>query len=453
MSDKKKETLLMTEGSIPRHLIKFAIPLIVGNFFQQTYQLVDMIIVGRCINDGGVAIAAVGVGSTFIIMTIGLFSGIAGGAGIVVANAYGAGRMNRVQKSIVLALRIAVILSITAAAGFILLCDWLLDLINATEEIIPMASLYLKIYAVGFIPTLIYNMGAAILQAMGNSRSPFYYLAVACVLNIGLDILFMGTLGMGVSGAALATVLAQVASMVLVLRKIYAFNQFKSVNNEEDAEDGLAARIIRFGVPMGIQTVALGISNMIIQGHFNQLGTDVIAAWSIFSKIDGYIILPLLSFSTAITNFTGQNYGAGKLERIRNGKNWVSIMSVGTTILLCLVFLPICRSVTELFGASVSVVDAVWELALYMFPGYVILSLMRVYTGLFNGMGKTMVASVTMIFFVCVVRAVCVSLTFPLLQSMKAIYLTYYVSWAACLIALILLYHLLIRKQLVGKKK
>ena len=290
-----QENQLMTDGSIPRHLVRFAIPLLIGNFLQQSYQLVDMIIVGRCIGDGGKSIAAVGVGTAFLGMMIGLFIGLSTGAGIVISKAYGAGRLRRVKESIRVALALAAAVALIISLLAIFSCNWILTITNTTEDIFDLASLYLKIYALGFIPQLVYNMGTSVLQALGNSTSPLCFLAVTCVLNVILDLFFMGSLDMGVAGAAAATVLSQCIAMVLVLRKIHHSDVMKQPGGTVLREGRkiesrwILTTIVRYGVPIAIQQLTMSLSNMVLQGHINLLGTDAIAAWSILGKIDGFI--------------------------------------------------------------------------------------------------------------------------------------------------------------------
>ncbi|MCI6011589.1 MAG: MATE family efflux transporter [Firmicutes bacterium] len=449
---------LMTEGSIPRHLIRFAIPLLIGNFLQQSYQLVDMVIVGRCIGDGGISIAAVGVGTSFLGMMIGLFMGLSTGAGIVISRAYGAGRTKRVKHSIQVALLLAAAVAVLITITSITSCDWILTLLHTTDDIFDLASLYLKIYALGFVPQLVYNMGTSVLQALGNSTSPLTFLAVTCVLNVILDLAFMGALHLGVGGAAAATVLSQCAAMVLVLRKIHQ-SDVMQVPGERILEGrGLTESrwilltIIRYGVPIAIQQLTMSFSNMILQGHINLLGTGAIAAWSILGKIDGFILLPVSSFSMAVTTFTGQNYGAGRLDRIYEGKRYVTFMSVGTTVLLSTVCLLLCEPIVHVFDGSEAIMAMTKEMAWFMLPFYFTLALIRIYTGLFNGLGRPLLGSVTMILCMCFIRVAVVSAAFPLLHSAMAIYIAYYASWFSCMILLMLEYRLIIRKQILEGK-
>lgn len=469
MSEEKRDGQLMTEGSIPKHIIKFAIPLLVGNLLQQSYNLVDMIIVGRCINDGGLSIAAVGVGASFINMMIGLFMGISTGASIVISNAYGAGKMKRVRTTINLSLAMSAAMSVVLTVVSIGICEWILRLLNTTDDIFDLAAVYLKIYFLGFIPLLVYNMGTSILQAMGNSKSPFYYLASTCVLNLALDLVFLKIFHTGVGGAAAATVIANVVACLLVLRKISlagllslpkfgagagAMTSSTSTGGHGDAVRHpernlyLLGTIFRYGIPIGIQSLTMSLSNMVLQGNLNLLGTDVIAAWSIFCKIDGYIIMPAVSFRMAITTLTGQNFGAKRLDRVESGRRIVTLMSVGSILVLGVVIMALCEPIIMIFDPTESILECCKEMARCMIPFYFTLAIINAYTGVFNGLGKAAVGSATMIFCMCILRVTAVSVAFPIMHSTMAIYLAYYVSWFACMFILMGLYHFRVKREL-----
>ena len=453
MSETKQATQLMTEGSIVKHIVRFSIPLLVGNLLQQSYNLVDMIIVGRCINDGGRSIAAVGVGGAFIMMMIGLFMGLATGAGIVISNAYGAGRMKRVRKTIRLSLVMSALMSVGVTVVSIAICDWVLTLLNATEEIFDMASLYLKIYFVGFIPLLVYNMGTSILQALGNSKSPFWYLFATCIMNLAMDLIFIEGFGMGVEGAALATTIATAVACGLVLRKIYKSGMMIDPDGDGSPESldrsrYLLTTIIRYGVPIGIQSLTMSLSNMVLQGNMNQLGTDVIAAWSIFGKIDGYVIMPVLAFRMAITTFAGQNYGGRRLDRVEASRRIVTGMSVGCVVLIGALVILFYKPIVMIFEPSQAVMEYCRLMAYYMVPFYFTLAFINVYTGLLNGLGKPLIGSAVMILCMCVIRVATVSVTFPAMHNLMAIVIAYYVSWFSCMFILLGIYHFRLKKQL-----
>ena len=297
-------------------------------------------------------------------------------------------------------------------------------------------------------------MGTSVLQALGNSTSPLTFLAVTCVINVILDLVFMGALHLGVGGAAAATVLSQCVSMVLVLRKIRQSDVMKVPGERILGERGLTESrwilltIIRYGVPIAIQQLTMSFSNMILQGHINLLGTTAIASWSILSKIDGFILLPVSSFSMAMTTFTGQNYGARQLSRIHEGKRCVTFMSVGTTVVLSMICVLLCEPIVHIFDGSSSIVEMTKDMAWHMLPLYFTLAVIRIYTGLFNGLGRPLLGSVTMIFCMCVIRVTAVTMLFPSLHSTMAIYIAYYASWFTCMFLLMAEYRLIIRKQI-----
>ena len=453
-----QENQLMTQGNIIQLIVRFSIPLLIGNLLQQSYQLVDLIIVGRYIDDGGLSVAAVGMGTSFINMMIGFFIGLSTGAGIVISNGFGAGKMNQVKRSVRLSILLAAGVSAAVSLFSILTCDWFLQITNTTEEIFALSQTYLKIYYIGFVPMLLYNMGTSVLQALGNSTSPFYYLLVTCILNIFLDIFFIRDLDMGVGGAAAATVAAQIVAMALILWKISRMGMLRKPEEEEKEETAVQNRrilrtMIRYGLPIAFQQVTVNLSNLILQAYVNLLGTQVIAAFGIFGKIDGFLLLPLSSFSVAITTFTGQNYGAGKLDRILRAKRYVCWMSAGVTLALSGIFILACRPIVLFFEDTPAVVDTTAEICFYMLPFYFLLALMRVYTGLFNGLGRPALGSVAMIACLCVARVIVISVIFPLLSSIVSIYISYYVSWVLGLVAVVVIFRTKVYPQVFGRKE
>lgn len=441
-----QENQLMTEGNIAQHIVKFAAPLLIGNILQQVYHLTDMIIVARCIDDDGLSIAAVGMSGSFIMLMIGFFVGLSTGASVVISNAYGAGDTGRVKKAIKIALILAACVSVVVCLVSRLGCHWLLEEFNTTEDIFDLSELYLKTIAFGFVPLLVFNMGTAILQALGNSTSPFYFLSATCVLNIILDLIFMQGLDAGVGGAAWATVLSQVLAMVLVLRKISVTNLGNGSAEREERGTEILVRMLKFSIPISFQSVATSLSNLILQGYINLLGTRVIAAWGIFGRIDGFLLLPVQSFSIAITTFAGQNLGAGKLERIEEGKRCVARMSSLVTIVLSGVFLLLSKPIVLIFEDNPAIIEAAVEMCFYMLPFYFLIALFRTYSGLLNGLGKALYSSVVMILCLCVLRVVFIAVIFPSMNSAMAIYISYYVSWVSALALFVINY------RTVGKK-
>ena len=330
--DKQRE--LITEGPISKALLSFFFPILFGTFFQQLYNTVDAVIVGRYL--GKAALAAVGGGTGIIInLLIGFFLGLGSGASVVIAQRYGSGNIERTRKAIHTAAALALVGGIAISIVGYLFTDFSLRLIGTPEEIMGMAATYMHIFFAGSLSLVIYNMGSGIFRALGDSDHPLYFLIASCLVNIVLDFLFVGALGMGVAGAALATVLSQSISMVLTI--VYLMRLDSSLRLEI-REIGFDRRelhaILRLGVPTGIQTSLYTISNLLIQSGVNALGTDSAAAWAAYSKIDAFYWMINTAFGISITTFVGQNYGAGNRERIRKGMWICTLMEAVVTLVI-----------------------------------------------------------------------------------------------------------------------
>ena len=389
-------------------------------------------IVGRCIHDNGISVAAVGMGSSFINMMIGFFVGITSGAGIVIANEFGKRDEKKVLRSIKVSVILAACLSVFVSILSILSCDRLLSVANTTPDIFKSAGTYLKVYYVGFMPLFIYNMCTAVLQALGDSKSPFKYLFISCVFNLILDYVFMGVVHLGVEGAAGATVICEMMSMILSLRKVYmtaGFDGQKDCGCSLEADTALMAKIVKYGIPIAVQQMTINLSNLIIQGYINKLGTDVIAAFGIYGKIDGYILLPVFSFSIAVTTFTGQNFGAGNTERINRGKKTVLTLSAAVTAMLSVIMMISGPFIAEFFTDSDSIIFITVQMINNLMPFYCLIAVSKTYSGIFNALGKSAYSSVTTVICLCIVRIVVLSIAFKILEAITAIYIAYVSSW------------------------
>ena len=309
--NEKKNTVLMTEGGIFKNLLFFAAPLILGNLLQQMYNAVDSIIVGNYV--GSNALAAVGAGASLIYLLIAFSLGASVGAGVIVSQYLGAKDKEGVHKAVHTAMTISIILGLILTAGGILFSRKLLVMMNTPAEILDDAACYLRIYSYGLIFNVVYNMAAGILNAAGNSRRSLMYLAAAAVVNIFMDLLLIAGLKIGVAGAAIATNFSQAISCILALWFLFRVPADYRISLKSfRIHKAMALRIIQIGLPTGIQNMVISFSNILIQASINQYGATAVAGFSAYLKIDGFNILPVLSFSMAITTFIGQNYGAGK---------------------------------------------------------------------------------------------------------------------------------------------
>ena len=296
--------MLMTEGSILKNIFLFSIPLILGNLLQQTYNAVDSIIVGNCV--GSNALAAVGAGASLIYLLIAFSQGASVGAGIIISQYLGARDSEHVRTAVHTAVTVALILGALLTIGGLRFTRPLLIWMNTPEEVLEDAVLYLRIYSGGMVFNVLYNMMAGILNAAGNSRRSLLYLAAAAFTNIFMDVLLIAVLKMGVAGAAIATDMSQAASCILAFLFLLRVPADYQVHIPELRLNGfMALQILRVGLPTGIQNMVISLSNILVQAAVNGYGTAAMAGFGAYLKIDGFNILPVLSFSMAITTFVG----------------------------------------------------------------------------------------------------------------------------------------------------
>ena len=433
----------LTTGSISKKLFLFAMPLLFGNLLQQIYFIADSIIVGRFIGD--TALAAVGAASAITILMVNFFAGLGNGAGVVIAQFVGAGDRQHLSRTIKVAAVFTAVFGILTSIVGVLLCEKFLIWTSTPGDVFRQADKYLTVCLAGMLPMLIYNMGAAILQAMGDSKTPLYFLCVASVINIVLDLVFVVTFKVDVEGTAIATCIAQAVSAILVCitlaKKVNHIiladsnkesgdvKVFESISYENENLK-ILKRIMALGLPIGIQSVVINFSNIVVQSHINSLGSDIMAAWSALSRVDGFVILPMLSFGLAMMTYTGQNYGAKKPERIlkvlRISLTMSCAFTVGIGAIVCL-FAPYCFGI---FTESHMVIDYACNMVYNMVPFYFLLAAGRVYMSAISGTGNSIAPMVINILFMCVFRVVFLpSISMVIGKNLLDMYCTYWVSW------------------------
>ena len=323
----KKEENSMLEGSIVKALILFAIPLILGNLLQQMYNTVDSIIVGNYV--GSNALAAVGSSTSLIYLLIAFSQGTATGAGVIISQFIGAKNRKGLHVAVHTSLAIAIILGLFLSIVGFVFSPQILKLMKTPDNVMVESVVYLKYFSIGLVFNVIYNMAAGILNAVGNSKRSLLYLAIASITNIVLDLLLIRGFNMGVEGAAIATDLSQVISSILAVYFLMRINEDYKVNLAKiKLHKEMAIKIIKIGLPTGIQNMVISLSNVLIQSSINVFEIKTMAGFGAYLKIDGFNILPVMSLSMAATTFTGQNYGAGKIQRVKRGMyisliNWV----------------------------------------------------------------------------------------------------------------------------------
>ncbi len=427
----------MTEGSIWKKILIFSIPLILGNLLQQMYNTVDSMIVGNFA--GSSALAAVGSGTTIINLLISFSQGAAVGAGIIVANYYGARNERNVQNAVHTALGISLVLGLILSVLGVCFTKQLLIWMNTPAEVMAASISYMRLYSAGLIFNIFYNMAAGILNAVGNSKRSLIYLGAASFTNIVLDLVFIAGLHMGVEGAAIATDISQAVSGILALGFLMKVSDSYQVNIRKiGVQKKMAASIIRIGLPAGIQNMVISLSNVLVQASVNGFGAAIMAGFGVYMKIDGFNILPVMSISMAVTTFTGQNLGAGKIDRIKKGM-WVTIlMGVIYTIITGFLLLKFSRSIVGMFTSDEQVIASGVTAMHYFCPFYSMLGVMHALAGTIRGTGKTMPPMIILLVTLCAFRILWVNTVVPAFHVIQAVYLLYPVSWAFSLLLMML---------------
>lgn len=419
----------MIEGNIAKQLFFFSIPLILGNLLQQLYNTADSIVVGNFV--GSNALAAVGSGTVLINLIIAFSQGTAVGAGVVIAQYIGAKHKEKLSEAVHTSVAIALIIGAALSLFGVLFSKTLLIWMKTPKEVLSESVVYLRIYFAGLIFNVIYNMAAGIMNAAGNSKRSLRYLAYASVTNIILDLLFVGLLKMGIMGAALATDISQLLSGVLSMLFLMRVNEdYKVTLKKIKLHKESAKKIIRVGLPTGLQNTVISISNVLVQSGINGFGATAMAGFGAYLKVDGFNILPVLSFSMAATTFVGQNYGAGKIDRVKKGM-WITLGMVTLyTIVTGALLLTFSNQIIRLFSADTAVIAYGADAMKYFCPFYFVLGILNCLAGTVRGTGKTMPPMIIMLISMCIFRIFWIQLALPRIGTIEGIYMLYPISWA-----------------------
>ena len=427
----------MTEGGIVKQIVRFSIPLILGNLFQQLYNTVDSIIVGNYI--GSDALAAVGSTSALINLLLAFCVGASAGAGVVIAQHYGAQDVERMKVAVHTTIAIACVSGAFMTGFGILFAPGLLRLMGTPMEIMVQSASYLRIYFAGILFSVIYNFAAGILNAVGYSSKSLQFLMLAAGSNVVFDILFVVVFKMGVEGVALATDIAQFLSFVFIMRFMTRSKELFRVNWKDVRLDGqMAGKIIKIGLPTGIQNMMISFSNVTVQSSVNSFGATLMAAYAAYVKIDGFNILPVLSISMAATTFAGQNIGARKPDRVRKGMYISTVMGAGYSVLTGIMLLIFAPQVIGVFTTNQKVVEYGVYIMRYFCPFYWMLGILHVLGGTIRGTGKTMQAMVVFLVSLCGFRVMWIAGTMAWTRSLGHVMMCYPTSWLLGMLLMLL---------------
>ena len=417
-------------------MLSFFAALLLGAFFQQFYNTVDAIIVGRVVGADG--LAAVGGSAAMIVsLFVGFFQGLSTGASVVIAQFYGASRDDEVKRAVHTSIAMAVIGGIIITVIGLLSASWVICIMKTPEEIIDASTAYLRIYFLGMVANLVYNMGAGILRAVGDSKRPLYVLIISCFVNIFLDLLFvigfkMGSMSvtMGVIGVAIATVMCQVLSAAIVLFMLMkSIGSYKLYLKEIRIDPDMLRRIISIGLPAGIQTTMYTISNMLIQTAINEVGKNATAAWAAYGKIDVLFWMTISSLGTAVTTFAGQNFGAGKNDRVHKSTRYAFVIAFIITIPLSTLLYFYGDIFLEIFVADREVIEVGIQMIKYLAPFYFTYIGVEVFSGVLRGMGTAVVPMLITLSGICVLRVAWILIAFPLNKTIETIEFSYPLTW------------------------
>ena len=431
-----KKSTVMTEGSIWKKILFFSIPLILGNLFQQLYNTVDSIIVGNYI--GSEALAAVGSSGSLINLLIGFCIGASAGAGVVIAQFYGAQDREGVRKAVHTTIAIAIAAGAVLTVVGIVATPILLKAMGTPQEVFDQASIYLKVYFGGILFSVVYNMSAGILNAVGNSKRSLVYLMIAATSNIFLDLLFVVVLKMGIVGAAIATDISQLLSCIfIILFLVRSEDVYRVKLKDIRCYDNLLGKILKIGLPTGVQNIVISLSNVIVQSSVNSFGAVAMAGFAAYIKVDGFNILPVLSFSMAATTFVGQNVGAGRLDRVKKGM-YVSAMGIIYTVCTGILLLTFAPQVIGVFTQNGKVVEYGVYIMKFFCPFYWMLGILHILAGTIRGTGKTMQAMVVFLFSLCIFRVLWIWGAMSVSHKIGGVMLGYPLSWLVGLVMILI---------------
>ncbi len=419
----------ITEGVIWKQLLLFFFPILFGTFFQQLYNAADAMIVGRFV--GKEALSAVG-GSTATIINllVGFFVGLSSGATVIISQYYGAKRKEMVEYAVHTAIAFCILGGVVLMVGGIATAPSILRAMDTPADVLDHAVLYIRIYFAGVIPNLIYNMGAGILRAVGDSKRPLYFLIASCLTNIVLDLVFVVALQMGVAGAALATILSQALSAGLVIWVLVRSEDMHHLELRKVRIDGrMLRRIVQIGFPAGLQSVMYSSSNLIIQAGVNSLGTDTVAAWTAYGKIDSMFWMIVSAFGISITTFVGQNYGAGKVDRVRKGVKACMGMTFAATFVLSFVLYNWGMYAYQLFTTDGEVVRIGIDMLRFLVPFYFTYVSIEILSGALRGVSDCWVPMILSCVGICALRVIWLMVVVPMRRDIFMIMFSYPLTW------------------------
>lgn len=424
-----KSEVNLTEGSIAKNIIKFAIPMFIGNLFQQLYNVADSLVVGNFL--GSDALAAVTSTGSLIFLLVGFFNGTAMGAGVIIARFFGAKDHENVKKAIHTDLAFGILCGAIMTLVGVIFAPQILTLMDTPEDVFVQSVLYIRIYFLGSIAVVLYNVCMGIMQAVGDSRHPLYYLIFSSVVNILLDLLFNGVFKLGVEYAALATIISQLLATLMCLCRLTGKSQTYRVELRKIGFDkDLLKQIVGIGLPSGLQNSIISIANVVVQANINAFGSAAMAGCGAYFKIEGFVFLPITCFSMALTTFIGQNLGAKQYDRAKKGAAFGIFCSITLAEVIGILVYFFMPRLILLFNAEADVVNYGILQAHTESLFYFLLAFSHIVAGIMRGAGKSTVPMFVMLGCWCIFRITYVTIITSIIPTIQVVFWAYPITWS-----------------------
>ena len=433
-------TMDMTRGKPWRLITAFAIPVLLSQVFQQLYNTADALIVGRFLGDE--ALAAVSSSGTLIFLIISFFTGMSMGASVTISRYFGAGDYARVSRAIHTNVLLAILCGIVLTVFGVALTPTFLRWMGTDPDVLPEAISYFRYYFFGILAVVMYNTCKGIMNALGDSRRPLYYLILSSLVNIVLDLLFIAVFHWGVWSAAAATTISQAVSMVLCLIHLTKKGTIYQVRLRDLRLDReMLGQIFRYGLPSGVQNSVIGFANVIVQSNINSFGKLAMAAYGAYSKLEGFAFLPVTSFTMALTTYVSQNLGAGEYDRAKKGSRFGIITSLLLAELIGVLMYLFAPQLTSIFTETPEVIALGVEQARTISLFYCLLAFSHAVASVCRGAGKAFVPMTIMLVFWCVVRITYITTVMHFVHDIQYIYWAYPITWSLSSIVYLIYYH------------
>lgn len=430
---------LMTEGCIWRKIVKFALPICWGNLFQQLYNIVDSVVVGNFV--GRDALAAISSTGSLIFLLVGFFGGIFMGAGVVISKYFGAGKKDSVQRAIHTSIAFAIIAGIILTIVGTLLTPQILRLMGTPDSVFSNATLYVRIYFMGILSIVLYNTSSGIFQAIGDSKHPLYYLIISSIVNVVLDLIFVVVFEWGIGGAAIATVISQTVSVVLAFYKLSTTTDVYKIDFKKIRIDPMILKeIIRLGLPAGIQNSVIALANVVVQANINAFGSVAMAGCGSYSKIEGFVFIPITSFAMSMTTFIGQNLGAKKYDRAKEGAKFGILSSLILAEIIGIIFFILAPQLVSLFNTEPEVVQFGTSQSRTIALFYFLLAFSHCIAGILRGAGKAIVPMFVMLLCWCIIRVTYITVTTHFIPQIQVVFWAYPLTWSLSSIIFLIYY-------------